>query len=89
LVFGTGGTRYAARFLGGPPPADFESLSERIRRAWTGFAATGDPGWPRFDQALRTRIWDTTPRDVEDPLADSRRIWETMTAGTATASPVS
>jgi para-nitrobenzyl esterase len=81
FVFGTGSTRYAARFLGAPPPADFEPLSERIRSAWTGFAAAGDPGWPRFGDALRTRIWDTTPCDVDDPLADSRRIWKTMTTG--------
>ncbi|WTW99745.1 carboxylesterase family protein [Streptomycetaceae bacterium NBC_01309] len=36
------------RFLfgGKTPPADYMELSARIRRAWTAFAATGDPGDP-------------------------------------------
>jgi para-nitrobenzyl esterase len=76
FTFGNGNSRFAARFLGSPPPADFGPLSEQIRVAWTSFAATGDPGWPRFDlEHRRTRIWDTTPSDAEDPIADSRRIW--------------
>jgi carboxylesterase type B len=76
FTFGNGNSRFAARFLGSPPPADFGPLSEQIRLAWTTFAATGDPGWPRFDlEHRRTRIWDTTPSDAEDPIADSRRIW--------------
>jgi para-nitrobenzyl esterase len=75
LVFGTGDTRFAARLLGSPPPAGYAELSERIRRAWTDFAATGDPGWPRFAADRRTRIWDLPVRDVDDPLEASRRIW--------------
>jgi para-nitrobenzyl esterase len=57
LVFGDATTRYAARLLGSPAPAGFDDLSDRIRRAWTGFAAGGDPGWPRFDEVGRTRVW--------------------------------
>jgi para-nitrobenzyl esterase len=80
-------SRFAARFLGTPPSADFGPLSEQIRAAWTAFATTGDPGWPRFDlQHRRTRIWDTTSRDAVDPLADSRRIWQ-QAAGHHTAHP--
>jgi para-nitrobenzyl esterase len=76
FTFGTGDTRYAARFIGSPPPAGFAALSEHIRTAWTAFAATGEPGWPGYDLTHRlTRIWDTTPRDVADPIAGSRRIW--------------
>ncbi|MBI1758913.1 MAG: carboxylesterase/lipase family protein [Actinobacteria bacterium] len=86
FVFDTGTTRYAARFLGSPPPAGFGSLSGQIRRAWTGFAATGDPGWPRFDPTHhRTRIWDTTPRDADDPLAGSRHIWQNHARPTITS----
>jgi carboxylesterase type B len=82
-------SRFAARFLGSPPPADFGPLSEQLRAAWTAFAATGDPGWPRFDlQHRRTRIWDTTPRDAADPLADSRRIWQAVAAAGPSRSPV-
>jgi carboxylesterase type B len=77
FTFGNATNRFATRFLGAALPADFGPLSEQIRTAWTSFAATGDPGWPRFDlEHRRTRIWDTPPADVEDPLADSRRIWE-------------
>ncbi len=77
FTFGNADTPMAARLLGSPPPGDFEALSERIRSAWTGFAATGDPGWPRYDlEHRRTRVWDTTPSVADDPLAASRRIWE-------------
>ncbi|RAY17147.1 carboxylesterase/lipase family protein [Actinomadura craniellae] len=76
FTFGNGDGRFAARLLGTPPPADFAALSGRIRASWTAFAATGAPGWPRYDlERRRTRIWDTTPTDVDDPLAASRRIW--------------
>jgi para-nitrobenzyl esterase len=80
LVFGNATTRPAVRFLGSPPPADFADLSERIRTAWTSFAATGDPGWPRFTPAHPvTRIWDTPPTDTPYPLESSRRIWQHIT----------
>jgi para-nitrobenzyl esterase len=76
FVFGNGDNRFAALLLGSPPPADFPGLSAQVRTAWTSFAATGDPGWPRFDlEERRTRIWDTTPADAAYPLADSYRIW--------------
>ncbi|MFD1939173.1 carboxylesterase/lipase family protein [Nonomuraea mangrovi] len=77
FVFGDGGSRYAARLLGSPVPDGFAALSERIRTAWAAFATSGDPGWPRFDlEHRRTRIWDTTPRDEDYPLAGSYRVWE-------------
>jgi carboxylesterase type B len=80
FTFGNGEGRFAARLLGSPTPADFAPLSEAIQAAWTSFATTGDPGWPRHDLAhRRTRIWDTIPVDVEDPIAASRRIWQTVT----------
>ncbi|HEX3789123.1 MAG TPA: carboxylesterase family protein [Pseudonocardiaceae bacterium] len=77
FTFGNPSSRYAARVLGTPPPADFEALSDRVRSAWIAFAATGDPGWPRFDLARRrTRIWDSTPTEADDPIGASRQIWE-------------
>ncbi|MFE1786909.1 carboxylesterase/lipase family protein [Streptomyces sp. NPDC059525] len=77
FTFGNPNTRYAALFLGSPPPADFADLSERLRTAWTSFARTGDPGWPRFtpDQPT-TRIWNLPPTDTAYPLEASRQIWE-------------
>jgi carboxylesterase type B len=77
FTFGNADTLQAARLLGSPPPADFAALSDAIRAAWTSFAITGDPGWPRFDlEQRRTRIWDTPPSDAAYPLAGSRDIWE-------------
>jgi carboxylesterase type B len=76
FTFGIDDSRFAARLLGSPPPAEWDALGQRVRRSWTGFAATGDPGWPRYEPPhRRARIWDSTPRDVEDPIAASRRIW--------------
>ncbi|MBT2369935.1 carboxylesterase/lipase family protein [Streptomyces sp. ISL-10] len=76
FVFGLPHTRYAARFLGTPPPVGFAALSHQIRTAWTSFATTGDPGWPPFDTHLRTtHIWDTTPADTAYPVPDSHHIW--------------
>jgi carboxylesterase type B len=81
FTFGTSEGRFAARLLGSPAPAAFAPLSEAIRAAWTSFAATGDPGWPRYDlRHRRTRIWDVTPTDAEDPIAASRRIWQRMSS---------
>lgn len=77
FTFGNATSRYAARFLGSPPPSDFADLSGRLRTAWTSFAATGDPGWPRFtpDQPT-TRVWNLPPADTCYPLEASRQIWE-------------
>jgi carboxylesterase type B len=77
FTFGNADTAMAAWLLGSPPPTDFAALSQLIRKAWTTFASTGDPGWPLFDlEHRRTRIWNTPPSDTAYPLADSRRIWE-------------
>jgi carboxylesterase type B len=76
FTFGNGDTPMAARLLGSPPPPEFVELSDHIRKSWTSFAATGDPGWAAFDPDRRTtRIWDVPPADVGYPLADSYRIW--------------
>lgn len=76
FTFGDSSSRFAARLLGSPPPPGFATLSERLRTAWTSFAATGDPGWPRFDPERRwTRVWDTIPQDGPYPLADTYPIW--------------
>ncbi|WP_260640278.1 carboxylesterase/lipase family protein [Streptomyces angustmyceticus] len=77
FVFGNATSRFAARFLGSPSPADFADLSGHLRAAWTAFAATGDPGWPRFTlEQPTTRVWDLPPTDTAYPLEASRQIWE-------------
>ncbi|MFD7256529.1 carboxylesterase/lipase family protein [Streptomyces sp. NPDC059874] len=63
-------------FGGKVPSQDFTRLSERLRASWISFAASGDPGWAPFTaQRPATRLWDTEPSVVEDPLSASRRIW--------------
>ncbi len=77
FVFGNARGGFAARVLGSPPPEEFAVLSARIRKSWTSFAATGDPGWPRFDlEERRARVWDTEPSDESRLLEASRLIWE-------------
>ncbi|WP_051800080.1 carboxylesterase family protein [Catenuloplanes japonicus] len=69
FVFGNHGNRFADRYLGNPPPPEFAPLSRAMRTAWTDFARTGDPGWPRYDKrsAGPVRRWDTEPADVRHP----------------------
>ena len=56
--------------------AGAENLSAQMRNAWTTFAATGDPGWPRYDShEKRTRVFDTEPAVVPYPEQRSREIW--------------
>ncbi|NUR83179.1 MAG: carboxylesterase/lipase family protein [Nonomuraea sp.] len=44
FVLGSAAAWREAPMLDGDPPPD---LVRRVRRAWTGFARDGDPGWPR------------------------------------------
>jgi para-nitrobenzyl esterase len=76
LTFGNLTGQMGATVLGAPVPPEAESLSKEIRKAWTSFAATGDPGWPEYraGDAL-TRIWDVPVSVAADPEAASRRIW--------------
>jgi len=62
LIFGNfaGGT--ADRFYVQPVAADTELLGSRMRRAWVGFARTGDPGWDAVtSENLPTMVFDTEP----------------------------
>ncbi|MFG2085885.1 MULTISPECIES: hypothetical protein [unclassified Spirillospora] len=53
-----------------------EELSEKIRPAWTGFARSGDPGWPAYEPSRRlTRILDTTCAVAPYPEETSRALW--------------
>lgn len=67
----------AADLIGTRIPPDFSTLSAAIRKAFTDFAATGDPKWPRFDTTERIRqIWSTPTEIGTDSLSTSRRIWQ-------------
>ncbi|HLU74825.1 MAG TPA: carboxylesterase family protein [Nonomuraea sp.] len=74
LVFGTVDGEMARMVAGGSP--DLERMSERFRAAWVRFAATGDPGWPRYEpESATTHVFDLEPADVDDPQAVSRKLW--------------
>ncbi|WP_049570086.1 carboxylesterase/lipase family protein [Nonomuraea sp. SBT364] len=74
LVFGATRGEMAGMMTGGSP--DLEPMSEQFRTAWTRFAATGDPGWPRYEPtAATTHLFDVEPSDVDDPEAASRALW--------------
>jgi para-nitrobenzyl esterase len=77
LVFGTiDVTALGAAF--GPDAADEAvHLSQVMRADWLRFAATGDPGWPRYEPAARsTRVYDAVATVQPYPEEASRRIWE-------------
>jgi para-nitrobenzyl esterase len=75
LVFGNLTGNQPAMLIGGKPGA--EAVSERMRTAWTGFAATGDPGWPEYDPERRlTQVFDTTSTVTAYPEEESRRVWQ-------------
>jgi carboxylesterase type B len=60
--------------LGPAPP---QQLADAMHRAWAAFAATGDPGWPKYDRSRRAAMrFDTSSRIVEDPRSWERQLWE-------------
>jgi para-nitrobenzyl esterase len=76
LTFGNLTAGAAAFLIGDPPPPEAAGLAARVRAAWTGFAATGDPGWPAYDPHQRhTWIIDTEPTVRPYPEETSRRLW--------------
>lgn len=77
LVFGNLAHGQTAALLGEGPSPEAESLSARIRGAWTAFATHGDPGWPAYDTAQRlTQLFDTQPTVAADPEKISRLLWQ-------------
>lgn len=60
--------------LGADPP---QQLADTVHAAWISFAASGDPGWPRYEPDRRaTMRFDTTSRVVEDPRTWERELWD-------------
>jgi carboxylesterase type B len=59
---------------GAEPP---QGLADELHSAWIRMAATGDPGWPRYELPRRpTMIFDTPSTVLDDPLASERVLWE-------------
>ena len=62
--------------LGNEPP---QQLARKMHAAWLAFAATGDPGWPKYDPGRRaTMRFDADSRVVEDPRQWERNLWKTL-----------
>ncbi|MGW6269597.1 carboxylesterase/lipase family protein [Streptomyces sp. NPDC055060] len=77
LVFGNLDRGQPAALIGESPSPEAAELSAHMRAAWTGFAATGDPGWPAHDSEQRlVRLFDACPRVAPYPEETSRRIWQ-------------
>jgi carboxylesterase type B len=73
FVFDTLGCETEA-LLGPNPP---QQPADATHSAWVAFAASGDPGWPRYDLSRRmTMRFDTMPEVVDDPLASERAFWK-------------
>jgi len=80
LVFGNLTSGRPALLIGETPSPEAETLSARMRTAWTTFAADADPGWPAYDTSDRlTRIFDVHPAVTAYPEEVSRRIWQDHT----------
>jgi para-nitrobenzyl esterase len=51
-------------------------LADVMHAAWVGFAARGDPGWPKYELTRRTTMrFDSTSQVVFDPVAWKRALW--------------
>lgn len=84
FAFGNLDAEGADFLLGGAPDADDRALSARMVRAWAGFAATGDPGWPALTpDATPVHHWavpgDRMTDDVTDP--GRRALWKEVGFG--------
>jgi para-nitrobenzyl esterase len=76
LVFGTADAFGELTASGPAAVATGRALSELMRDDLLKFAATGDPGWPRFDpRAAATRVYDTDSSIGRYPEQRSREIW--------------
>ncbi|TDD52345.1 carboxylesterase/lipase family protein [Nonomuraea terrae] len=77
FTFGVSTGPLSADLFGAAVPSEFEILSAAMRDAWVSFAATGDPGWPRYQRDdWPARIWATPPKVRTDPTATCAAIWE-------------
>jgi para-nitrobenzyl esterase len=68
----------ARALVGTDPPAE---LAATMRRAWTAFATTGDPGWPAYttDRRAAARFGSGAgpgPEVIDDPRGDLRELWD-------------
>lgn len=76
LLFGTYDAHLGPVAIGPENIEAANQLTAQIRPAWTSFARTGDPGWPKFDAEQRlTRVFDSAPVVTRYPEETSRSLW--------------
>jgi para-nitrobenzyl esterase len=77
IVFDTldlGPDQMLGPLLGSDPP---QELADAMHGAWVAFAATGEPGWPKYELDRRaTMCFDTVSRVVDDPRSFERALWK-------------
>ncbi|MFJ8000903.1 carboxylesterase/lipase family protein [Streptomyces sp. NPDC096310] len=80
LTFGNLTSGLAPMLIGPEPPAEAETLSARLRAAWTAFASDRltDEDWPRYDPKERqVLVLDGGENAIAAyPEEDSRLLWE-------------
>ncbi|MFC5185540.1 carboxylesterase/lipase family protein [Actinomadura harenae] len=77
LAFGTLDSPAGRQLFGDRAAPEVAAVSQELRRAWVGFATSGDPGWPAHGPEQRlTRVLDVESKTLPYPEAASRRIWE-------------
>ncbi|MGW1777939.1 carboxylesterase/lipase family protein [Streptomyces sp. NPDC002143] len=77
FAFGNLDADGAAFLIGAAPDEEDRALSRRMLRAWTDFAACGDPGWPPVtDAATTAKLW-AVPEDrtTDDTACALRALW--------------
>lgn len=80
LLTGNFGAQLGPMLLGEQPAPEAHTLSAYLRATWTGFAATGDPGWPAYDPQQRlVQLLDTPTTTGPYPVERSRRLWRNHT----------
>jgi para-nitrobenzyl esterase len=76
LLFGTFGASLGPLLYGPQPSAAAYAAADLLRRSWTTFAATGDPGWPGYDPEHRlTQVFDSVTTVAAYPEERSRLLW--------------
>jgi para-nitrobenzyl esterase len=76
LLFETFGASLGPLLFGPEPSAEAHAAAAELRQTWTTFAATGDPGWPRYDPEHRlTQIFDSVTTVSAYPEERSRLLW--------------
>ena len=74
FVFDTLATGEMDTMLGAHPP---QALADQMCASWVQFAATGDPGWPRYTGAHRSVMtFDAEFGVCDDPRSEERLLWE-------------